>query len=695
MNWLEKTWQKLNDPLVLSPSDNALTESVLLALFSLASDPKLIYLQTDSFRKAKTLSGKAKTEAFIRIYFDIENFLVRQNPPLILVDFKDKYAVRRWVAREFTVIGLPPLFRIIFLPGLEQLANLFCLGITELLSYEFHHVHERHFEDILRSVLSNTPFVLWIDDVGKLNTLLTKEPYKNLDTQQVVNIFKQSYSILYYKLAEELGPQGADTLFQKVVDYIQFVYDYEITAAFLEVVPEQVGSKERMTYLSREDLEQKVLSATEEERDRRKQAEQLSRELDQQIKAIEQQKSELEEARLALSEAKSKVEDQVLVRTRELQEERARLLASMESLSLGFAILDMRGNVFHANKALHRILSDGAIETIGDIQQRLNHAASVETMFSDCLANKSQVERKDILLGTTYLRLFFSPILLTQSEVIGATMVVEDVTHDREVDRAKNEFVILASHQLRTPLTIVKWYVELLKKKLDGKTEDEVPKYLDALGQGAERMTALVRALLNVSRIEMGKLAINPEATNIADLCKQIVGELVAEIEVKQLKVKQEYAKNIPEAWVDKSLLRMVIENLLTNAIKYTNEGGSIKVAVSTKEFKGISKDHIPAVPSIYISVTDTGLGIPKEAQSKIYTKLFRADNVKLTKTSGTGLGLYIVKGVVEVCGGNIWFESELGKGTTFYVTIPVQGMAKREGSNFMLEQPNENPLFS
>jgi signal transduction histidine kinase len=140
------------------------------------------------------------------------------------------------------------------------------------------------------------------------------------------------------------------------------------------------------------------------------------------------------------------------------------------------------------------------------------------------------------------------------------------------------------------------------------------------------------------------------------------------QVEKKKLKVTQSYGK-LPLVEADQNLATIVFQNLLTNAVKYTPEGGSVKVDLAQQGEEAV------------LTVSDTGYGIPKEQQGKIFSKLFRADNVREAGIEGTGLGLYMVKSIVESSGGRIWFESEVGKGTTFHVALPISGMKKREGT--------------
>lgn len=238
----------------------------------------------------------------------------------------------------------------------------------------------------------------------------------------------------------------------------------------------------------------------------------------------------------------------------------------------------------------------------------------------------------------------------------------ENITSLREVDKAKTEFVSIASHQLRTPLSIIKWYVEMLTSGDAGRLTSDQDKYLQEINKGNELMIELVNSLLDTSRLELGTFVVNREPTDIVQTVKDVITEQRLRIDEKKQKLSFSAGKDIPTIKIDQKLLRMVAQNLLSNAIKYTPEGGEIKVNFSMKS----SKD-------ILITISDNGYGIPASQHDKIFSKFFRADNVRLKSTEGTGLGLYIAKLVIDNYGGKIWFESEENKGTTFYVSIPTE----------------------
>jgi len=180
-------------------------------------------------------------------------------------------------------------------------------------------------------------------------------------------------------------------------------------------------------------------------------------------------------------------------------------------------------------------------------------------------------------------------------------------------------------------------------------------------------MVALVNSLLNVSRLELGTFAVEPESTDVIGIARSVIDELQVVIKEKKIVVETSFEKIAPYL-ADPKLLRIIFQNLLSNAVKYTPAKGEVRVTIELDDTR------------LLIIVQDNGMGIPKDQQGEIFTKLFRADNVREQDTEGTGLGLYLVKSIVEHAGGEISFESDEDKGTTMTVYLPASGMVAKDG---------------
>jgi PAS domain S-box-containing protein len=262
-----------------------------------------------------------------------------------------------------------------------------------------------------------------------------------------------------------------------------------------------------------------------------------------------------------------------------------------------------------------------------------------------------------------------SPII-QNNVTTGVILVFRDITKEKEIDRAKTEFVSLASHQLKTPLSSINWYTELLLDQDAGKLNTAQQDYMKEISKSNSRMIDLVNALLNVSRIDLGTFAIDPSPTHLDSIMKETLEDLKINIQEKGHKVIEKYDKELPEISADPKLTRIIFDNLVTNAIKYTSKNGLITISMKVDKMNKF----------IRVCVEDNGYGIPKDQQGKIFEKLYRADNAKLMDADGTGLGLYIIKSIVDRSGCKIFFESEENKGTKFCIEFPLSGMSKQKG---------------
>lgn len=237
--------------------------------------------------------------------------------------------------------------------------------------------------------------------------------------------------------------------------------------------------------------------------------------------------------------------------------------------------------------------------------------------------------------------------------------IIFDITEQKQLDQAKTAFLSLASHQLRTPIATIKWYMEMLLSSDFKDNPHKLTDYMARIYKVNESMIDLVETLLNISRIEMGSLKVDIKPTNVVEVCESVLNEMLPDIQRKNLIINKEYGGNLENIKSDPKLLRIVIQNLISNAVKYSKNGGSVTITLEESLWKKS------------ITVADTGVGIPKNQQDRIFTKFFRADNIRMLENcSGTGLGLYLIKSIIETLGGKITFLSEENKGSIFTVEI-------------------------
>lgn len=243
--------------------------------------------------------------------------------------------------------------------------------------------------------------------------------------------------------------------------------------------------------------------------------------------------------------------------------------------------------------------------------------------------------------------------------IIGHT-VVQGFDKLAQASKMKTEFVSVVSHQLRTPLSAMRWTLNLLTEgRLNGFNHDQL-NYIHLLKESNERMIKLVNDLLDVSRIEMGKTIFQSRQTNLYILIQKIINNFSPFAQAHHVSLSLEAPETLPNVWTDPEKISLVIYNLIDNAIKYIRGQGEVRVwARERKKF-------------VEVAIQDTGVGVPEAQKKYIFQKFFRSDNIMKHQTTGTGLGLFIAKSVVEESGGKIWFESKERKGTTFFFTLPI-----------------------
>lgn len=292
----------------------------------------------------------------------------------------------------------------------------------------------------------------------------------------------------------------------------------------------------------------------------------------------------------------------------------------------------------------------------------------LENNFSSTLGEGSRSIRDILLWLTVLLNILLGAIVIFVSMSIRRIIV--------RVDLAKSEFVSLASHQLRTPLTVIKWHSSRLLETWDNKglSTDTQKKYTEQIYKTNQHMLDLVSAILNVSKIDLGTLAVEPENVHIEDIAKDVLKELEVQIKEKSLKISADFKNPVPAIRADPKLMRILFQNLLTNAIKYTPKKGSVACNIELRD------------NDLLITISDTGVGIPPKDGQRIFGKFYRTEAARNMDPNGNGLGMYIVKAIVDVAGGKIWFSSKENEGTTFYVIIPLTGMKPKAGARGLAE---------
>jgi PAS domain S-box-containing protein len=305
------------------------------------------------------------------------------------------------------------------------------------------------------------------------------------------------------------------------------------------------------------------------------------------------------------------------------------------------------GNLVYSNAAGNPILSHWEISVGQSVPEE------IQTPITTALASGTP-QNIDLHVGP---RIYSVNIVPFPTEFY-ANLYAREVTQERQIDHMKSEFISLASHQLRTPLTSMRWYSEMLLKQRETFPEKAVEK-LEVLHLTSSRLADLVNDLLDINRLDTGELVLNQTNQSLEELILEVVAELRGQAEMKKITLNSTTNCNRP-FYFDATLVRQAALNLISNAIKYTPEGGLVE----------LTADQYENGP-IHVEVRDTGIGIPATEQGKVFERFFRASNATSLLSEGTGLGLALVKMVVEKHGGTIWFQSAEQVGTVFHFTLP------------------------
>ena len=358
-------------------------------------------------------------------------------------------------------------------------------------------------------------------------------------------------------------------------------------------------------------------------------------------------------------------------RTLELQEEAEKNSAIVAGIADGVLLADANGVVILFNNAAEAILGLASADVIG---KPLAHLSDVEgaAAWTRALDNwatnphnpddEMTLDRLD--LGRRIVSIHAAPVYVGD-QLLGTVAVFRDVTKDVEVDRMKSEFISNVSHELRTPMTSIMGYVDLLMKGAVGEISEQQRQFLGTIKNNASRLTTLVNDLLDISRLDTGRDQVRTTDVDVKAVVDGVVASLRgrSEYEGKAMTIAAAVEPDVPLIRADRDKVTQILTNIADNAFNYTYAGGKIDIG---------AKLH-PDKPHVLLTVQDNGIGIPEEFQSRIWTRFERHEEHALVMdVAGTGLGLSIVKTLVEMHGGDIWFKSEVNRGTTFYISLPI-----------------------
>ncbi len=337
----------------------------------------------------------------------------------------------------------------------------------------------------------------------------------------------------------------------------------------------------------------------------------------------------------------------------------------LSSVIDGIIALDFNKNIIFLNKASQELTGFTEAEVYGKpIDQLVHLFADQDEILSKtyCQGNFNQTAK---LIGKQGKQ---TKINLVTTEVSGGVqtnlhciLILHDLSREEELEQMKLDFVSMASHELKTPLTSIVGYLSVFLDESRNKIPKESFDLLHKAFTAAQQLQTLIQNLLNVNKIEREQLSVSPEPTDYLAILSKIVEDLRGQATQKSIVLALiPPTESLPKVLADPIRLSEVVTNLVANAINYTNPGGKVEIATE------VSPAEVQTV------ISDTGIGIPKEALPHLFSKFFRVSNRLQQANKGTGLGLYIAKSIIEKLHGRIWVESELGKGSKFYFTLPI-----------------------
>jgi PAS domain S-box-containing protein len=392
-----------------------------------------------------------------------------------------------------------------------------------------------------------------------------------------------------------------------------------------------------------------------------------TKELEESRRALMNMLEDMDETRRALMNILEDVKEA----SQRAEEEKEKTLAIITNFADGLLVFDNQNKLSLINPQAENFLDVKEKDVVGKSILELATFSTIEPIVKIVGKELKGVFRKEVEIKKNLVLEVSTIPIMREKEKLGTLVILHDVTREKEIERMKTEFVSIAAHQLRTPLSAIKWTLRMILDGDLGEITQEQREFLEKTYKSNERMINLINDLLNVTRIEEGRFLYKPVLSDLSLVVQSILKGYQEEIKKKEINLEFEQPeKKLPLVMVDLEKIQLAIQNLLENAIKYTPPGGEIKISLKSTENE------------VEFSIKDSGVGIPKEEQGRVFTKFFRGSNVMKMETEGSGLGLFITKNVIEAHGGKIWFESEEGKGTTFYFTLPV----KKEFEEFLKE---------
>ncbi len=351
------------------------------------------------------------------------------------------------------------------------------------------------------------------------------------------------------------------------------------------------------------------------------------------------------------------------------EEEAGRREAILESIAEGVIVTNAEGRAILVNATTESILGIPRPQILGQpLQQALEALTSEQRTTLHQLATTAAPLQTLFEIEGRNIHVNAAPVRLPSGERVGLVAVMRDVTREVQAERAKRDFIATISHELRTPLTAILGYAELLYNGMVGKLNDTQSHFIRIVHDNARRMIAMANNLIALSEADRGQLELEYADTDLHLAIREVIQAFAPQIRERQMSLTLEVQDNLPMIEADPARIRQVLANLVSNAIKFTFPGGRLTVGAAALRD---NEEDEPAFCQLW--VTDTGVGIPPEEMNRIWERFYRADNPLKVEAGGLGVGLSIVKSLVEAHGGRVWVESAVGKGSAFSILLPTR----------------------
>ncbi len=335
--------------------------------------------------------------------------------------------------------------------------------------------------------------------------------------------------------------------------------------------------------------------------------------------------------------------------------------AIFDNLVDGLMVFDGDNNLCLINSAALKIFEINEKDILNKSIEDFSDVPLLRNLFYLLGKNIKEVFRKELDCRENLILEITSSSILQKDKRVSSLIILHNITREKQIEKTKNNFVTVSAHQLRTPLSAIRWSLERLSQSKAGKLTEEQKELLGRVSKENKRMVSVVNELLNLVKIEEGRYLYKFNSFSIEKLVQSVVEYYEELIKGKEIKFEfQVLDRKMSKVKIDAGKIEIVIRALIDNAIRYTFPGGTIKIALGSKK------------KEIEFSIMNTGIGIPKDQQQNIFKKFFRASNAMKMDTEGNGNQLFIARNIIEAHKGKIWFESEEDKRTIFYFNLPL-----------------------